>query len=146
VLEVTVTNPQPNLAPSNAAPLSVTNPVPVITSLDAQISWNPNTPPNSSFPQAVFVTGTNFSPNAVAWVNPPCDNLGLRKALSTVRNSSTQIIATISIRCAGTYQIQIENPPPGGGLSAPTALVVPSVAADTGVSAKHIIGIGDFVD
>jgi hypothetical protein len=147
VLQVTVTNPQPNLAPSNAAPLSVTNPVPVITSVDAgQISWNPNTPPNSSFPQSVFVTGTNFSPNAVAWVNPPCDNLGFRKALSTVRNSSTQIVATISIRCAGTYQIEIENPGLGGGLSAPTALVVPSVAADTGVSAKHIIGIGDFVD
>src|SRR5262249_33876134 len=130
VLQVTVTNPQPNLAPSNAAALFVTNPVPVITSLDAgNISWNPNTPPNSFFNQQVVISGTNFSPNAIAWVNPPCDNLGSRKALSTVRNSSTQIIATVSIRCAGTYAISVENPQPGGGLSAPAPLVVPSATS-----------------
>ena len=147
VLQVTVTNPQPNLAPSNAAVLSVTNPVPAITSVDAgQIAWNPNSPPNSFFNQAVVVTGTNFSPNAIAWVNPPCDNLGYRKALSTVRNSSTQIVATISIRCAGTYQIEIENPQPIGGLSAPVPLVVPSRSADTDVSGKSLTRFGDFID
>src|SRR5262249_2298333 len=90
----------------------------------------PNTPPNSFFNQAVVITGTNFSPNAVAWVNPPCDTLGYRKAVSTVRNSSTQIVATISIRCAGSYSLEIENPQPGGGLSAPVPLVVPSAAAE----------------
>ncbi len=132
VLQVSVANPQPNLAPSNVAALFVTNPVPVISSLDAgNVSWNPNSPPNSTFNQPVVISGSNFSSNAVAWVNLPCDSLGFRKAVSTIRNSSTQIIATIPIRCAGTYQLEVENPQPGGGLSAPAPLAVPSVSAAT---------------
>jgi hypothetical protein len=130
VLQISVSNPQPNLAPSNVAALFVVNPVPVISSLDAgNLTWNPNTPPNATFNQPVVITGANFSSNAVAWVNLPCDTLGFRKALSTVRNNSTQIIATIPIRCAGTYSIEVENPQPGGGLSAPAPLAVPSSAA-----------------
>jgi len=125
VLQVTVTNPQPNLAPSNAVPLFVSNPLPAITAVDAGlVSWNPNSPANDFFNQPVVITGNNFSPAAVAWVNLPCDTLGFRKAVSTVRNSSTQIIATIPIRCAGTYSIEIQNPQPGGGLSAPVSLMV----------------------
>jgi len=130
LLQVTVTNPQPNLSPSNAVGLFVSNPVPAITSVDGgNVTWNPNTPPNASFNQPVVIAGTNFSPNAVAWVNPPCDSLGFRKAISTVRNSSTQIIATIPIRCSGTYSLEVENPQPGGGLSAPASLIVPTTAA-----------------
>jgi hypothetical protein len=129
VLQVTVVNPQPNLAPSNVAAIFIVNPIASISAVDAgHVTWNPNSPPNSAFNQQVVITGANFAPNAVAWVNPPCDTLGLRKAISTVRNSSTQIIATISIRCAGNYQLQIENPQPGGGLSPAVPLVVPSVA------------------
>jgi hypothetical protein len=139
VLQVTVANPQPTLAPSNAAPLFVTNPRAVITSVDAgNVIWNPNSPPNSFFNQQVVVTGTDFSPDAVAWVNLPCDSLGLRKALSTVRNSSTQVIATIPIRCAGTYSIQIENPQPGGGLSNAAPLVVPSATGLTVTDEKSL--------
>ena len=144
VLQVAVANPQPNLAASNAAPLFVNNPVPVIMSIDAgNVSWNPNSPPNDFFNQQVVITGQDFSPAAVAWVNLPCDNLGLRKALSTMRNSSTQIIATIPIRCAGTYSIAVGNPQPGGGLSAPATLAVPSVAKDTAVGNKSgpVLGI-----
>jgi hypothetical protein len=129
VLQVTVINPQPNLAPSNAIPLFVTNPIPVITAIDGgSVAWNPNSPLNDFFNQPVVVTGTNFSPNAVAWVNLPCDSLGFRKAASTIRNSSTQIVATVPIRCAGTYSIEVQNPQPGGGLSAPAPLVVPATA------------------
>ena len=130
VLQITVANPQPNLAASNVAALFIVNPVPIISSLEAgNLSWNPNTPPNSTFSQAVIITGANFSPNAVTWVNLPCDNLGFRKALSTVRNSSGQIVATIPIRCAGPYSIEVENPQPGGGLSAPAPLVVPNITS-----------------
>src|SRR5262249_51244150 len=93
-----------------------------------QVTWNPNTP-DASFNQAVVINGSNFSPNAVAWVNPPCDDLGFRNVVSTVQNSSTQIIATISIRCAGSYAIEVENPQPDGGLSAPVTLVVATAVA-----------------
>jgi hypothetical protein len=139
LLQVTVTNPQPNLAPSNAAALFVVNPVPVITSIDAgNVGFNPNTPPNASFTQPIVIAGTNFSPNAVAWFNPPCDSLGFRKALSTVRNSSTQVVAMVPIRCAGTYMIEVENPQPGGGLSAPVPLVVPAVTPSAIVGQKNL--------
>jgi len=132
VLQVAVVNPQPNLAASNAVPLFVNNPVAVITTADAgNVKWNPNSPPFDFFNAQVVLTGTNFSPAAVAWYNPPCDNLGLRKALSTVRNSSTQLVATILVRCAGNYSISVANPQPGGGLSAPATINVPSVAAST---------------
>ena len=132
VLQVAVVNPTPNLAPSNAVPLFVNNPVAVITSADAgNIKWNPKSPPSDFFNVQVVLTGTDFSPAAVAWFNPPCDNLGLRKALSTVRNSSTQIVATILVRCAGAYSISVANPQPGGGLSAPTTINIPSVTAST---------------
>jgi hypothetical protein len=129
-LSVTVVNPTPSLAPSNVAPIQVNNPLPVISQLNGGgVTWNPNSPPNTQFSQPVVVLGNNFAPNADAWYTPPCDTLGIRKALSTVWNNSTQIIATIQIRCAGTYVIYINNPPSGGGLSAPVNLVVPSVAA-----------------
>src|SRR5262249_39026648 len=85
-----------------------------------------NTPPNTTFNQSVVISGKDFSPNAVAWVNPPCDSLGFRKAVSTVRNSATQIIATIPIRCAGTYSLEVENPQPGGGSAALASFAVPS--------------------
>jgi hypothetical protein len=147
VLQVTVTNPQPSLAPSNAAPLSVTNPVPVVTSVDGgHVIWNPNTPANSFFNQQVVISGANFSPAAVAWVNLPCDTLGFRKALSTIRNSGTQIIATIPIRCAGNYSLEVENPQPGGGLSAPVLLVVSSAAAATGSDEETGVRFGFRID
>lgn len=130
ILQITVQNPTPNLAASNAAAIAINNPIATITAVNGGgATWNPNSPPNDFFIQPVVVTGTNFSPNAVAWFNPPCDNLGIRQALSTVRNSAEQIIANIPIRCPGGYSIQIANPQPGGGFSAPVVLNVPSVAA-----------------
>ena len=133
-------NPSPNLAPSNAQPLFVNNPVAVITSVNGGgVTWNPNSAPNDFFIHSVVITGQNFSPNAVAWVNLPCDKLGLRQALSTVRNSAQQVIANIPIRCAGTYSLAVANPQPGGGLSAPANLVVPSVAAATGANASTFV-------
>jgi hypothetical protein len=132
ILQVAVVNPQPNLAASNAMALFVNNPIAVITSLNAgNLKWNTNSPPFDFVNAPVVVTGNNFSPAATAWFNSPCDNLGLRKALSTARNSSTQIVATILVRCAGNYTIQIANPQPGGGLSAPATLNVPGVSAST---------------
>src|SRR5262249_77304 len=133
ILPISVPNPQPNPSPSNAAALFVQNPVPVITALDAgNVSFNPNSPPNTFFNQPVVITGNNFAANSQGWVNIPCDTLGLRKTLTTVRNSSTQVVVTIPIRCAGAYKIQVENPQPGGGLSTPPAVLnVPSVSASS---------------
>src|SRR5262249_46006517 len=93
LLQITVTNPQPNLTASNAAGLFVANPVPVITSVDGgNVTWNPNSPANATFNQPVVITGTNFSPSAIAWVSLPCDSFRYRKALTTVRTTSTPIV------------------------------------------------------
>jgi hypothetical protein len=147
VLQLQVVNPTPNLAPSTAAPLFVTNPVAVITSVNGgNVSWNPNSPPNDFFNQPVVITGTNFSPDAVAWVSLPCDTLGLRKALTTNRTSATQIVATIPIRCAGNYSISVANPQPGGGLSAPAILAVPSKAAVSTTDPKSGLRPGVRID
>jgi len=143
VLQISVANPTPNLAPSNAAPMFVNNPIATITSVNGGgVTWNPNSPPNDFFIQPVVVIGTNFSPNAVAWVNVPCDTLGLRQAMSTTRNSAEQIVAGIPIRCAGNYSIAIANPQPGGGLSAAATLNVPSVAASTVAPVTPVTGVG----
>jgi len=144
ILNVAVVNPNPSLAPSNAVPLFVNNPIAVITSVDAgHITWNPNSPPLDFFNAQVVITGNNFSPDAVAWYTPPCDNLGIRRALSTTRNSSTQVVATILVSCAGNYSIAVANPQPGGGLSAPATINVPSVAATTVIEKKSgpVLGI-----
>jgi len=138
VLQVAVVNPQPNLAPSNSVPLFVNNPIATISSVNAGgITWNPNSPPLDFFNATVVISGSNFSPGAIAWYTPPCDNLGIRRALTTQRNSSTQIVATILVSCAGNYSISVANPQPGGGLSAPAVINVPAVApAATGTSKK----------
>jgi hypothetical protein len=142
-LQVTVINPQPNLAPSNAAPIFVTNPTATISAVDAGgVKWNPNSPPFTFINQAVVITGSNFSPNAVAWYNSPCDSLGLRQALSTARNSDTQIVATIVIRCAGDYGIQVANPQPGGGLSNVATLHVPSTVQSQIIINKRSVPFG----
>src|SRR5262249_6749459 len=107
-------NPNPAPAPSIVVPLVVNNPVALITSVDAgNATWNPSNPSLDFFNATVVITGNNFLPDAVAWYTSPCDNSGIRSALSTTRNSSTEIVATIRISCAGNYSIAVANPQPG---------------------------------
>jgi hypothetical protein len=147
ILQVAVVNPNPSLAPSNSVPLFVNNPIATISAVDAgHISWNPNSPPLDFFNAQVVISGNNFSPGAVAWYTPPCDNLGIRRALSTTRNSSTQIVATILVSCAGNYSIAVANPQPGGGLSVPANIDVPSVSATTIIEKKTGPVLGIKVD
>jgi hypothetical protein len=128
-------------------PLFANNPIATISLVDAgHISWNPDSSPLDSFNAQVVITGDNFSPGAVAWYTPPCDNLGIRRALSTTRNSSTQIAATILVSCAGTYSIAVANPQPGGGLSVPANIDVPSVSATTIIEKKTGPVLGIKVD
>ena len=128
VREVSVSNPAPALASSDVLPLFVSNPVPVITAIDAgPISYNNANPAETIF-LPLIINGSDFSPDSVAWVNPPCDTNGFRKAQITTRVSSTQIVATIPIRCSGAYEIQVRSPQPGGGLSNIAALSVPAAS------------------
>jgi hypothetical protein len=102
--------------------------LPGITSIDAtQVGFDASATGGAAVDQPVVITGNNFSPNAQVWVNLACDDLGFRKASSSIANSSTQVSATVPVACAGTYQVEVQNPELGGGFSAPVSLVVPRV-------------------
>jgi hypothetical protein len=130
VRQVAVKSPEPSLSSSDALPLFISNPAPVVTSLNAgPISYNSTQSETIWLP--VAINGSNFSEDSVAWVNPPCDTNGFRRAQTTIRVSSNQIIATIPIRCSGSYQLQVRTPQPGGGVSAPLTLTVPAASSSS---------------
>jgi len=103
---VTVFNPTPGGGTSNAQSFTINNPAPSITSLS---------PASATAGGAAFtlsVTGTNFlGTSTVQW------NGSTR---TTTFVSSTQLTAAIpasDIATAGTAQVKVFNPAPGGGLS-----------------------------
>jgi hypothetical protein len=130
---VAIKNPAPTLGTSNEATLLVSNPLPVLTSLDAgQVSYTSQT--GETLWAGVVLNGSGFSPDSTAWVNPPCDTLGFRRAQTTRRVNANQAVATIALRCAGNYELQMRSPQPGGGTSATLTLIVSAnVSATTGV-------------
>jgi len=89
------------------------------------ITWGANGGNSVPFTQPVVIAGTNLPANATAYVNAPCENLGVRQALSTVWKNSGEIVANITIGCSGTYSIILVDPQSGEKLSAPATLVVP---------------------
>ena len=110
---VTVFNPAPGGGVSNATTFSVTNPVPLLTS----ISPSSAVADQASFP--LVVTGRSFVSTSVVKWN------GL--ALATTYNSSSQLTATVSaddLTSVGTAQITVSNPSPGGGVSNAVGLSV----------------------
>jgi hypothetical protein len=113
---ISVVNPSPNNGPSNALPFTVnlgTYPVPNLTFL------SPTTITAGSLPFQLIAGGTQFAPGAVLEFN------GVAKAttvLSTTNLSAT--ISTADISAAGTVQVTVNNPTPGGGPSAPMSFVI----------------------
>jgi hypothetical protein len=88
------------------------------------ITWGANGT-SVPFTHPVVIAGTNLPANATAYVNAPCENLGVSQALSTVWKNSGEIVANITIGCSGTYSIILVDPQSGQKLSAPATLVVP---------------------
>jgi photosystem II stability/assembly factor-like uncharacterized protein len=113
---VLVLSPPPSYAPSNSLNFTVNlgvYPVPTITSI------YPTTIIAGSLPFMMIVNGANFAPAAVLNFN------GVAK--STTLDSSQSLFATIStadISTAGTVQVTVSNPKPGGGPSAPVPFII----------------------
>jgi photosystem II stability/assembly factor-like uncharacterized protein len=113
---VNVLNPLPTVGPSNFVNFPVnlgTYPVPTLTFM------YPTTIIAGSLPFNINAQGTNFAPGAVLNFN------GVAKA--TTLDSSQSLFATIStadISTAGTVQVTVSNPKPGGGTSAPLSFVI----------------------
>ncbi len=112
-VNVTVTNPAPGGATSNAVTFTVNNPVPAITSLS---------PPSAVVGGAAFtltVNGTSFVSGSTVNFNG--------SARTTTFVSGTQLTAAIlasDITTAGNVNVTVTNPAPGGGTSAPAVFVV----------------------
>jgi hypothetical protein len=104
--QVTIVNPAPGGGTSNALTFNINNPVPALTNLQ---------PPNATHGGAAFsltVSGTGFvSTSQVLWNGSP---------RTTTYASGTRIKAAITaadIAAAGTAQVTVSNPAPGGGSS-----------------------------
>jgi hypothetical protein len=135
---VQVTNPEPSVGPSFAIPLTLTNPLPVLSSVTGTPAYDPGQAGQEQ-PAPVSLLGSNFAENSTAWVSLPCDALGFRKLpnltvpsgetlppeYETRRLSPGTITATVNLECAGDYSFQVRSPQPGGGISATVILSVP---------------------
>jgi uncharacterized protein (TIGR03437 family) len=106
--QVTVVNPAPGGGTSNALTFNIVsgNPVPTLTSL------NPNSALVGSPNFTITVTGTNFVQSSVVrW------NGDTRQTTFVNATTLTVIIGAADIANAGTAQITVQNPAPGGGTS-----------------------------
>jgi IPT/TIG domain len=103
-VNVTVTNPAPGGGTSTAAVFTINNPVPTIATLS---------PTSATVGGATFtltVNGTNFAPTSVVNFNGA--------AQTTTFVSATQLTASITtaeIATAGTVNVSVTTPAPGGG-------------------------------
>lgn len=103
---VTVVNPAPGGGTSNALSFTVNNPVPTLVSI------NPNFANTGGAAFALLVTGTNFVSSSVVQWN------GANRPTTFV--SATQLTAQIpasDLATAGTANVTVFNPAPGGGTS-----------------------------
>ncbi len=111
-VSVTVTNPAPGGGTSNAVNFTITgtNPAPTITTI------SPDNLAAGGPPFTLTGNGTNFISGAAPGSQV---NFG-GVALTTTFVSSTQLTAFVpasSIATAGTFQVTVTNPMPGGGTS-----------------------------
>jgi len=111
--QVTVFNPAPGGGPSSASSFTVNNPVPAISSL---------APPSVAVGSGAFtltVNGSNFVNGSVVRWN------GTDK--TTNYTSASQLTASIAgadVAAAGSAQVTVFNPTPGGGLSGASSFTI----------------------
>src|SRR5262249_22903181 len=104
---ISVKNPDPVASAfhyDSPVPLSVYNPVPTVTSLDASTLLFDPTPrylnDTPKFPAQIIIHGTNFVKTGLVYIySTPCDSLA--GGFSGNRVSSTVIIGGINIACKG---------------------------------------------
>ncbi len=111
--QIAVLNPPPGGGSSNPVAFQITDPVPSITVLSptSVVSGNPSSTITCP-PCSLLVQGTGFTAASVVTYN------GVPKSTSFSANTQlTVTIATTDMVAAGTVQVQVVNPSPGGGPS-----------------------------
>jgi len=111
--KVTVFNPTPGGGTSAALTFTVNNPVPTLTSI------SPNSATHGGKAFTLTATGTNYvSTSVIEWNGTK---------LTTTFVSSTSLTATVSaadIAKAGTAEVTVFTPTPGGGTTAPLTFTI----------------------
>jgi hypothetical protein len=134
---VVVTNPTPGGGASSPAVFTVNNLVPTITSL------SPNSANVGAASQVVTITGTNFVSTSTATYN------GVTHAVTFTNSTTIKITLTATDQAvAGTYNVIVTNPTPGGGASnastftvnnlAPTITSLSPTSASVGAAAQTL--------
>jgi Tol biopolymer transport system component len=113
-VQIVVINPPPNGGTSNTMNLSVTNPVPSLTSLSPTAAAAGTTTPT-----ALTVAGTGFVSNSTVTIN------GAPHATVFANGSSLTVTLTAAdLAAGGVNQIQVFSPGPGGGTSNPLTFAI----------------------
>jgi hypothetical protein len=142
---VTVVNPAPALGVSESLPFLLMNLPPVLNSINAGMLFYDPLRPAESFRAPIIMQGSNFGPNSIFEINPPCiaaaDTSETEESTETSEEGQTQTpsapvavsatlvnshqaILTATIACAGVYEVRVRTPQPGGGISQPLSFVV----------------------
>ena len=116
--EVSVVNPPPEGGTSGTVPVFVGFAVPVLESLSpAQVFAG-----GKEF--TLSLRGRGFAPASEVYLNN-----SVRPPITSVGPTELKVLIASEYIADGTViQVHVENPQPGGGLSAPVPLAVPSVA------------------
>jgi hypothetical protein len=139
--EITVFTPTPGGGTSNSLTFFIDapdNPVPTISGL------NPSSAAAGGMAFSLMVTGTNFVSNSsVNWNGSP---------RTTTFGSATQLTASIlasDIATAGSANVTVSTPAPGGGTSAPMAFSITggaSVPAGSKAAVFTLVSVSAFGD
>jgi len=132
--QVTVFNPAPGGGASNALAFTINNPVPALASL------SPATATAGGAAFTLTVNGSNFVAASVVRWNGADRN--------TRFVSSTQVTASIAasdIATAGTAQLSVFNPPPGGGLAGPLSFSITSAIPTPAINPGGVANAASFV-
>jgi len=128
--QVGVLNPPPGGGASNTLPFIISNAPPTLSSLA------PNSTATGQTTLSVIVSGTGFSSASIVNLNG--------SARSTSFNTNTQLTAVLTqadLASAGTLQVQVINPPPGGGTSGVLPFFI--IPSSTGAGLPELVDIGN---
>ena len=156
VIPVSVKNPAPTLGSSNPLSFSLRNLAPELTGVQTIALSYDSSKPTETYQAQVILRGSNFALNTVVEVLSPCAGQSGFVAVTASIVGSQELVARVTITCAGTYLVRVQTGPPGGGISQelpfevneyvpgsiPTiaSLSATSIAAGTGTFAVVISG------
>lgn len=129
---ITVVNPAPGGGTSNTVNLPINNPAP------GAIALNPTSTIAGTASVSLTVNGTGFRPDSVIRVN---NNDRATTVLSATQ--VTTVLTAADLSAAGTLQITVNTPPPGGGLSPAATFTVNNPAPTLTSVAPSTVLAGD---